>query len=111
MLGSLGALIEIIYRLRRDLSGYFALISERLGVFATVWGLLSPLVISQALASALDDGHGNISAQDIMAPILSMLGLFFVVSVLVSCTHVSKLQKHRKEMMLERAGTAAIFEV
>ena len=36
MLGSLGALIEIIYRLRRDLSGYFALISERLG---TVYNL------------------------------------------------------------------------
>lgn len=64
----------------------------RTGVFAVVWGLLLPVVIAQSLVAALDDGAAGISAQDVVAPLLFLLGVFFTASVVVSFSHVSDFQ-------------------
>lgn len=62
------------------------------GAFALVWGLLLPLVISQSLASALDDGAGGISALDIAAPLLFLLTAFFLGAAAFSCSHITEFQ-------------------
>ena len=49
-------------------------------------------MISQSLVSALDDGVGGISSQDIVAPILFLLCLFFILSIIISCTYVTRFQ-------------------
>lgn len=111
MLGALLAVVEVVYRLRRDLRAYFSLVMERLGIFALVWGLLLPIMIAQSLVSALDDGQQVISAQDVVAPVLFLLSCFFILAVVLSCSYITEFQKYRHQLMLERAGSVALFEV
>ena len=49
-------------------------------------------MIAQSLVCALDDGSRSISTQDIVAPILFLLGLFFVLALIISYTYVTEFQ-------------------
>ena len=62
------------------------------GVFAAVWGLLAPIVISQGLVCALDDGASGITSQDVVAPLLFLLGFFFIISLIISCSYITNFQ-------------------
>ena len=110
MLSSLGYMLLGLHYYRR---GFLDSFCDYVGVFASTWLLLGPIVCFQALLCARDDGAvATISVSGALTPILILLGWFVISSVAFAVTFPTPFQdmreNHRREI---EGGQAVLFDV
>jgi len=91
MLYTLGLLVFNIYRYHRGTLD--RRLEECVGLFISVWVLLSPFVIFQSLMSASDDGSHAVDAAGVVAPLLVVLGW----TMLASCLFATRYRTASQE--------------
>jgi predicted transporter len=92
-------------------------LDEHVFVTITVWALLVPLIIFQALLSVRDDnfihsqsGSAAVhpTATETFSPLLVVLGIFFVVAALYACNYKSAYQEAREEVLDYSTGLRVV---
>ena len=110
MLTSLGYMLLGLHYYRR---GFLDSFCEYVGVFASTWLLLGPIVCFQALLCARDDGSvATISVSGALTPLLILLGWFLISSVAFAVTFPTPFQSMRETNRRELdAGQTVLFDV
>lgn len=109
LLSSLLFVIFGIYRFRR---GFLERIDEHVGIFLSLWCLIMPFVIFQALISARDDGSPkDITAMQTVVPILIIVGVFALSLLILALRVRTPFQAAREEQERAVAGSRILFQV
>jgi len=107
LITSLLFLLFGIYRLRR---GLLERLDEHIGIFLTLWCLIIPFVIFQALLSAKDDGSSiSIKAIQTVVPILIIIGFFMCSLITLAIRVRTPFQSAREEQERAVAGSRILF--
>jgi hypothetical protein len=103
-------LIFLIFGIIRVRAGLIDAINQRVAIFLTTWFILLPIIIFQSLLSSRDDGN-DISARDIVIPLLILIGFFFLCSVNLFMKHKTLNLIQRILLFRELAGSKDLFSI
>lgn len=110
MLWSAVACFIAMLRYRR---GLLDRVGEHVALFTVCWGVLSPIVIFQALLCARDDSQlhnrrAQPGATEVVCPLLIVLGWMVLVAVVASSTYKTAFEDRRANALVESAGLRVI---